>query len=73
MTQQQTQQKLNDYKTGLENDLIDLRSDIKILNIGYPDEYIKHASVSQIEEKYGIDVDSIIKRIKIFLENNDAK
>ena len=52
---------------------IDLRSDIKILNIGYPDEYIKHASVSQIEEKYGIDVDSIIKRIKIFLENNDAK
>lgn len=30
MTQQQTQQKLNDYKTGLENDLIDLRSDIKL-------------------------------------------
>lgn len=27
---QQTQQKLNDYKTGLENDLIDLRSDIKL-------------------------------------------
>lgn len=34
------------------------------INIGYPDEFVKHGSVSEIEEKYNLDVNSIYKRIK---------
>ncbi len=34
------------------------------LNIGYPDEFIKHGSIDEIEKKYHMDVDSIYKRIK---------
>lgn len=39
----------------------------KVLNLGYPDEFIKHGSVSEIEEKYGLDIESIAKRIKEFI------
>ena len=27
---------------------------------GYPDEFVKHGSVHEIEKKYGLDVDSIV-------------
>ena len=30
----------------------------------YPDEFIKHGSIPDIEKKYGLDVDSIYKSIK---------
>ena len=36
----------------------------QILNIGYPDEFIKHGSISEIEKKYKMDIDSIYERIK---------
>lgn len=35
----------------------------RILNIGYPDEFVKHGSVSDIEKKYGVDVQSIVKKV----------
>lgn len=39
----------------------------KILNLGYPEEFIKHATVDQIEEKYGMNVDGITERIIKFI------
>ncbi len=43
----------------LENKLI---ADLE--KIAYPDEFIKHGSVDEIEEKYGLDVGSIVKCLK---------
>lgn len=40
----------------------------KILNIGYPDEFIKHGSVSEIEKKYGIDTQSIVQKVYEFVK-----
>lgn len=34
------------------------------LSFGYPDEYIKHGTVNEIEKKYGLDPESIYKKIK---------
>ncbi len=35
----------------------------KVRIIGLPDEFIEHGSVAQIQKKYGLDTESIIKRI----------
>lgn len=34
------------------------------LKFGWPDEFIPHGSVRELEEKYGLDVDSIVERIQ---------
>ena len=49
-------EKVNDYvlKKGL---------DIKVINIGLPDEYIEHGNVDILKKETGIDADSIINRI----------
>lgn len=43
-----------------DNDL----SDIQLFCFSYPDKFIEHGSVSELERKYGLDVDSIYKVIK---------
>lgn len=35
-----------------------------IINLGYPDEFIKHGTVEEIEQKYNLDSESIYKIIK---------
>lgn len=40
-------------------------NDMKIKCFGYPDKFIKHGSVEQIEERYGISVSKIIESIKM--------
>lgn len=35
-----------------------------IINLGYPDEFIKHGTVEEIEKKYNLDSESIYKIIK---------
>ena len=42
--------------------------EIRVLNVGYPDEFVKHGTVSDIEKKYGMDVLSIVKRVCEFLK-----
>ena len=34
--------------------------DVRFKMYGYPDEFVKHGSVHEIEKKYGLDVDSIV-------------
>ena len=42
----------------------DFKYDIKIKNYAYPDEFIKHGEVSQLEKIYGLDEDTIMKDFK---------
>ena len=44
-----------------------------IIKIGYPDCFVKHGSVSEIEEKYGLDKNSIYNKIELELEKNNIK
>lgn len=37
--------------------------DIKIKSFGYPDEFIKHGDVGEIEKIYGLDINNIVKGI----------
>ena len=46
-----------------ENNLLDVRYKF----FAYPDKFIKHGSVSQIENKYGMDTQSIYNELKKFL------
>ena len=41
---------------------------IKILNMGYPDKFIKQSSVKEIEKKYKMDKDSIKENILKMVE-----
>lgn len=34
---------------------------ISVKGFGYPNTYVKHGSVEEIEKEYGLDVESIIK------------
>ena len=36
---------------------------ITLKKYGYPDEFVKHGSVGEIEKKYGLDAESIAKRV----------
>ena len=33
------------------------------LKFGWPDEFIPHGSVAELEKRYGFDVDSIVRRL----------
>jgi 1-deoxy-D-xylulose-5-phosphate synthase len=37
--------------------------DICLLKLGYPNEFIKHGNVDQIEKKYGLDTASMVEKI----------
>lgn len=61
---------LNGMGSLVSNLLIEKQmKDIKIKKIGYPDEFIKHGDVGQIEKNYGLDIDSI----KNFIDNEFLK
>lgn len=42
----------------------------RIIKFAYPDEFIKHGSVAEIEVKYGLDAESISEKIKMQLQRN---
>ena len=55
----------NSIKGGLgETIKASLSKNYDTYNIAYPDSYIKHGSISELEEKYGLDPKSIYKKIK---------
>ncbi len=45
--------------------------DIKIKNYGYPDKFIKHGSVEEIEKIYKLDTENLSANIQDFLTIND--
>ena len=40
-----------------------MKSDIKILSFGYPDKYISHGKIDEIENEYGLTVEKMYKKI----------
>jgi len=50
--------------TAVKDLLIDLDENIEKCSFGYPDEFVKQGSVSEIEKKYGLDSKSIYKKVK---------
>lgn len=50
-----------------------LKSNIKVLNFGYPDEFIKHGTTKEIEAKYELDDKSIYDKIVKFVGVQNAK
>ena len=55
----------NDIHGGFGESLdSELNYTCKTINFGYPDEFIKHGSVGEIEHKYGLDVNSLYEHIK---------
>ena len=42
--------------------------DVTIRNFGYPDTFVEHGSVDELEKKYGLDEESILKSIKTEIE-----
>lgn len=46
---------------------------VPVLNIGYPEEFIRHATVGQIEEIYGLNVEGIVTKIEHFMEKDNAE
>ena len=47
----------------IENLIVKNNLKISLEKIGYPDEFIKHGSVNEIEEKYGLDANTISETI----------
>ena len=43
--------------------IVEEHLDVKSLYFAYPDQYIKHGSVSELEKKYHMDTDSIVKEV----------
>ncbi len=63
----------NIINCGLSGSIKNVINNAEILSIGYPEEFVKHGDVSEIEKKYGLDIESITRKIEKFLEKNDAE
>lgn len=48
----------------VEHLILENKLNTELEKIAYPDEFVKHGSVDEIEEKYGLDVGSIVKCLK---------
>ncbi len=48
----------------VENLIFENKLNSKLEKFAYPDEFVKHGNVDEIEEKYGLDVGSIVKCLK---------
>ena len=56
----------NFYKTVIVDNNI---KDVKVKNFGYPDKFIEHGKVEELEEKYKLDEKNIEREIeKIWIE-----
>jgi 1-deoxy-D-xylulose-5-phosphate synthase len=44
---------------------------VKIKNFGYPNIFVKHGSVKEIEKKYGLDIKNIVEETKELLNNGE--
>ena len=45
--------------------------DIKIKNFGYPNVFVKHGTVDEIEKLYGLDIDNILKKTKELINEEE--
>ena len=56
---------INGLGTAIKELIVDENiQNVKIKQFAYPDEYIKHGSVAELEKIYGMDVENILKKYK---------
>ena len=65
-------------KGGLASNVIEIiqkngLKDIEFKGFGYPDKFIEHGSVEELEKRYGLDADNIINYIKFGNKSNILK
>lgn len=53
------------FASKVNNEIINEKCDV--LNLGYPEDFIKHGTVSEIESKYKLNIESITKKIIEFV------
>ena len=65
---------INGLATTIKELIVDEElKDIKLKSFAYPDEFIKHGKVNELEELYGLDVENICNKIKDTFKKNKAK
>lgn len=65
---------INGLATAVQEIMIEEKlQEVKIKNYAYPDKYIEHGSVEELEEIYGVDVESIKKDLATFLKEWNSK
>ena len=56
---------INGLATAIKELIVEEKlENIIVQNYAYPDEYIKHGSVEELEKMYGVDVEGIVKKVK---------
>lgn len=68
----------NIIEGGLGTKVIEVLNKNKIKKVfvkkmGYPDEFVQHGNVEQIEEKYGLDAENIVKTCMKLINNGENK
>ena len=58
-----------DSINGLGNEIKKHFDTNKVLSIGYPNDYLPHGKIEEIEKQYSVDEDSIYNRIKQFVKD----
>lgn len=54
--------------SGVNEFLLSQGKAIKVLNVGLPDQFIKHGTQAEIHQELGLDAQGIVEKIKQFLE-----
>ena len=60
----------NDYEYGLGATIKKYIREDKVLSLGYPNIYLEHGTISELEKEYGLDIDSIYEKIANYVKNN---
>ena len=60
----------NDYEFGLGATVKKYIRKDKVLSIGYPNIYLEHGKIDELERAYGLDIDSMYNTITNYLKNN---
>lgn len=65
---------INGLGTAIEEVIVeDNLEDIKLEKLAYPDSFIKHGEVGELEEIYGLDEKNILKTVKQMIKENKNK
>lgn len=60
----------NDYEFGFGATIKKYIREDKVLSLGYPNIYLEHGKIEELEKAYGLDVDSIYNKITNYLKDN---
>ncbi len=59
----------NDYEFGFGATIKKYVPEDKVLSLGYPNIYLEHGKIDELEKVYGLDLDSMYQKISNYLKN----